>query len=178
MARKTQDFHEVSPDGEPAPTVYTERRNARAEKAEKRSLEELTQSLVSMSPGRLARLNLDEDIVEAVQDLARQGPKPSRARQQLRVQGLLRAHGRGGLQELLEEDSMAAGRDPALRRWQRRLLEGGDEALQDFMARHPEADRQQLRSLARRARGESPAHKRAARKLWALMQDAEAVEEE
>jgi ribosome-associated protein len=44
-------------------------------------------------------------------------------------------------------------------RWRTRLLEEGDPALQEFMQLYPEADRQQLRTLARGAGQESESKK-------------------
>ncbi len=176
MARKPHTFYDPSGDGMSHPSELAERRDARAQKAQKRSLESLCQTLRAMSPARLARLGLDEEIVEAVQDLGRHGRKSSMARQLLRVQGLLRAHGAGRVQDAIDREALGAGQQPHALRWRRALLEGGDPALQEFVAQH-DADRQQLRALVRRARGESPAAKRAARKLLQLVQSATPLEE-
>jgi ribosome-associated protein len=178
MARKPHEYYEPSPDGTREPSVLVERRDARAQKAVKRSLESMTHQLVSMSPGELSGLNLDEEIIDAVQELARQGRKPSRARQQLRVQKLLRAFGSGRLQDRLEGTAQNAGNNRPLERWRRRLIHGDDGDLQAFIDAHPSSDRQQLRSLLRRARGVDEAARKASKRLFQLMKEAEPAAEE
>lgn len=178
MARKPHEYYEPSPDGTREPSVLVERRDARAQRAVKRSLESMTEQLVSMSAGELAGLNLDDEIIEAVQDLARQGRKPSRARQHLRVQKLLRRFGSGRLQDLLEGTAQNAGNNRPLERWRTRLIHGDDGDLQAFIDAHPTSDRQQLRALLRRARGVDEASRKASRRLFQLMKQSEPAGEE
>ena len=62
--------------------------------------------------------------------------------------------------------------------WRDRLLEGGDTALADLLAEHPDADRQQLRTLIRNAAQERaknrPPH--AYRELFRLLRDVLAAD--
>ena len=62
----------------------------------------------------------------------------------------------------------------ALEHWRERLLEEGDDALADFIAEHPRADRQRLRQLARNALEERRRNKppRAFRELFRELRDA------
>ncbi len=58
----------------------------------------------------------------------------------------------------LDHDRAKAHHDAAalhrLEAWRNRLIEEGDAALDELLALHPAADRQQLRQLARNARAE------------------------
>ena len=77
----------------------------------------------------------------------------------------------------LAEDRDSAHRAAAalhhVERWRERLLEEGDEALAEFIAAHPHADRQQLRQLVRNALAERKAGKppHAYRELFRVMRE-------
>ena len=59
--------------------------------------------------------------------------------------------------------------------WRERLLEEGDDALAQFIADHPGADRQQLRQLVRNAMAERKANKppHAFRELFRALREAD-----
>lgn len=61
----------------------------------------------------------------------------------------------------------------ALERWRERLMAEGDAALQALFEAHPQADRQRLRLLVRRARaaGDPAAQRRRARELWRALRE-------
>ena len=143
------------------------RRDAVQNKAEKKALDAVTRRLLALPPSKRAKLELDEDLLDELELLEKQGPKSSRRRQMLRLQGLLRAVDIEALTTKLDDDGGDA--DASLERWRRKLLAGGDEELQAFLDEHPGADRQELRSLVRRARGEGPAAQRAFKRLYQVL---------
>jgi ribosome-associated protein len=61
----------------------------------------------------------------------------------------------------------------ALERWRDRLVEEGDEALEELLVDHPGLDRQRLRQLIRAARREAAEERApaAARKLFRFLRD-------
>ena len=67
------------------------------------------------------------------------------------------------IRRALAHDRDKAHRDTAalhrVESWRERLIDDGDEALGEFLAAHPAADRQHLRQLARNARAERKANK-------------------
>ena len=81
----------------------------------------------------------------------------------------------------LDRDRDLARRETALlhqlEAWRDRLIEHGDEALGELLAAFPNADRQQLRQLARQARIERDQHKplHAYRELFRLLREIAAA---
>jgi ribosome-associated protein len=77
----------------------------------------------------------------------------------------------------LDRDRGLARRETAvlhqLEAWRDRLIDEGDEALGELLVRFPQADRQQLRQLARQARTEREQNKplHAYRELFRLLRE-------
>lgn len=82
------------------------------------------------------------------------------------------------IRDALEAGGEAARREVALMHrveaWRMRLLEEGDAALSEFVAAHPSADAQQLRTLVRNAGEEKKRNKppRAFRELFQAVREA------
>jgi ribosome-associated protein len=148
---------------ERGPSRSQQRRDAAA-------VTELGKQLVEMSRAELDRLGLSEELRDAIKLC--QGLKlRARNRQKRLIGQLLRADDHEGIRARLDvlhaprrED---VAREHAAEAWRSRLLEEGDAALQALVEAHPEADRQQLRALARTARQDPEAArtKRARRDL-------------
>ena len=170
MAKKNRGFTWVREDVNEAPLAPAQRRDIHEERALKSHLKALAQRLVAVKPEQRARLPLDAELLAAVEVLAAQGPKPSRRRQLLRVQRLLRERDLAAVEAALEGGlSAEPGHHPAVVAWQQRLSDDGDAAIQEFIRTHPSADRQQLRALTRQARGEGKAARRAKRSLLQII---------
>ena len=172
MARKKRGFEWMREDQEGEAITHVQRRDQTAARAERRALEDLAQRLVAMPTGRLTKLPLDEETLEALAVLARQGPKSSRRRQLLRVQAHLRPLDIEALEAAIAGATQDTTRLQLLERWRRKLIEGGDDQLQAFVDAHPTADRQRLRALTRQSRGQGPVAARAARRLFQVMKEA------
>lgn len=151
------------------------RDDARRETAFKR----LARRLVDLDPRHLARLQPNEALRAAIQ-LAQAIRSPrARNRQIAVVRQHLRADDADELEvrlhRLLEGKLPASAAAPADERataiaaWQRRLVEGGDPALSEFLAQHSALERhQELRQLLRvidRSGPESPGGRRALDRL-------------
>ena len=171
MAKKNRGFTWVREDVGETPRVPAQRRDIHEERALKASLKTLAQRLVALKAEHRARLPLDAELLEAVEVLAAQGPKPSRRRQLLRVQRLLRERDLEQVEAALCGDFSADPEPrPAVLSWLQRLHNSGDESIQVFISTHPGANRQQLRTLSRQARGEGKAAQRAKRNLLRLIE--------
>jgi ribosome-associated protein len=116
---------------------------------------ELADELAKGKHATLPDPPFDETLREAIAD-AQRFLKNARSRQLRRVAQLLR--GAGTMDELraaVEGRTPTARAKQALERrcedWRTRLIEQGDPALAEFIAGHPDADRQRLRQLARQA---------------------------
>lgn len=79
------------------------------------------------------------------------------------------AVGLGGAARTAKDDAMLA-----LEGQRARLLDGGDEALEELLSAHPQLDRQQLRQLLRQARKDGGRGK-AYKKLFAILREVSGV---
>lgn len=131
---------------------------------------QLGMALTELSDRLLARLDLPEEVLDkvvsarAIRELA---PK-SRALRLVRI--ALRAVDAGNIQNKLRDlheaprPSQKAALANPLDAWQERLLAGGEEVLTELLRAFPDADRRQLRQLARNARTATEAGRAASMK--------------
>ncbi|MFN4324806.1 MAG: ribosome biogenesis factor YjgA [Azonexus sp.] len=138
-----EDFTEDT--GHPSKTKQKEAMHA---------LRDLGAELVELSVGQLKRINLPENIFEAVRDCQKITAHGARRRQIQYLGKLMRdvddAPIRAGLAMLRGESSAETARLHRLERFRARLLE--DEAvLAEIAAQWPSVDLQQLRTLRRNA---------------------------
>ncbi len=128
-------------------------------KRDSHALQDLGEALVALPPSRLAAVELPERLREAVQAFLVTRSHEGRRRQMQFIGRLMRgldvepirlavlAHERGQAQDALALHEAE--------RWRAELI-ARDEAMTDWLRQHPAADAQQLRTLVRNARKESP----------------------
>jgi ribosome-associated protein len=108
--------------------------------------------LVKQSDKTLAKLNLPEDALHAVQE-TRRIENPSARKRSLRlVRTALRAMDVEELRRRIEDLAYAAPKSEqqlSAERWAARLVDGGESELSAFVEAHPAADRQRFRALVR-----------------------------
>lgn len=143
----------------------------------------MAEALARMSPAQLARVPLDEELRAEVERTRAVTSHIARKRQQQFLAKQMRKLGEeelAAIRAALVDDRTRAVREAAalhqLERWRERLLDGGDEALADFIAEHPAIDRQQLRQLIRNACAERKAGRapHASRELFRLLREQQA----
>lgn len=135
----------------------------RAENTKEDRLKQLAQTLVDLKPGQLGRLQLDDELLEAVQHAQALGDRRAQSRQI----GVVRQHLRtqaDGTKALSERvAALKAGMLPSLpppaappqagneqqELWLERFVNEGDPALEEFFVAYPEVDRQVLRQGTR-----------------------------
>lgn len=115
--------------------------------------------LVDLPERQLAAVPMPDELRELVRESRRITAQIARKRQ---LQFLAKAMRREDedvldtIRSTLEKDRDQTRRETAelhrLEAWRERLLDGGDEALAEFLDQHPDADRQLLRQLVRNAR--------------------------
>ena len=141
---------------------------------------ELGERLVGMTPAQLEKLPLPDHLLPHIRDAQRITSHIARKRQLAFLAKQMRREDDDTLDAI--RDAMDAGGEAARQEtallhraetWRDRLLEGGDNALAELLAEHPDADRQQLRTLIRNAAQERaknrPPH--AYRELFRLLRD-------
>jgi len=160
------------------------RTDARTErKTEEARLARLAKALVDMSPKQRLRLDLPDGLADALDEASRM-PNARALARQLRV---VRRELRDGDVEAVESDvhrllnprpratdtppsSSPSSKDP-IEVWVDQLVD--DESIEAFMAEHPHADRQRLRTLLRNHSKAPPkAAKRARLALDAALREA------
>lgn len=132
-------------------------------KREMLELQALGEQLVWLGPEQLKRIEMPEDLREAV--LLAKGLKRGEAlRRQLQYIGALMRGAdsepiRKAVDDLLGSQRAEARMFHAMEEWRDRLLQGDESSLEAFVERYPHADRQRLRQLILNARKEIQANK-------------------
>ncbi|MEW5834866.1 MAG: ribosome biogenesis factor YjgA [Pseudomonadota bacterium] len=147
----------------------------------------LATQLVEMVPSKLAKLELPDDVRDEIANVRRISSHIARKRQLGFLAKLMRRHDEatfdavraalGENREKQRQETAAMHRLESLR--ERLLGDDGDAALSELADRHPELDRQHLRSLVRQARIEKNTPNkppRAYREIFQLLKELEAGE--
>jgi ribosome-associated protein len=142
----------------------------------------LAETLAALSEAELSRIPLDDELREEVRRTRAVTSHIARKRQNQFLAKQIRKLDEEAVEAIryaLSVDREKAHRETAamhrLETWRERLLGEGDEALAQFIADHPDADRQQLRQLVRNAIAERKANKppHAYRELFRALRDAD-----
>ncbi|MGN6481176.1 ribosome biogenesis factor YjgA [Luteibacter sp.] len=147
----------------------------------------LANQLVELPPSRIPKLNLPEDIIDEIGRTRKVTAHIARKRQMAYLAKLMRRHGdeafadaRAALGEDRDRQRQEAAHMHRLEAAREKLLEGGDSAMGELFDKHPELDRQHLRSLVRQARAEREANKplHAFREIYRILKELEAASDE
>jgi len=140
------------------------------------ALQALAEQMVTLPRAELERLELGEATWVAIDETARIKDRRALRRHYKRIANCLARENTEPLQDLLDARDQkareASTRHHQLERWRARLIDEGDAALTEFLDAHPQADRQQLRTLVRAAQRDSERGKPdAPRKLFRLLRE-------
>lgn len=150
-------------------------------KRDKQALQALAERLVAMPRAELLRLNLSEATWAAIDETPRIKDHRALGRHWKRIANLLEREDRHAVHALVdqaeERERQATARHHCLERWRERLITEGDGALSDFLAEHPDTDRQQLRTLVRAAqRDQERGRPEAPRRLFRFLRETLEIE--
>jgi ribosome-associated protein len=149
-------------------------------KRQAHALQDLGEALLELPDERLATLPMSDTLLDAVRELKRTRSHEGRRRQMQYVGKLMRQADTEPLREAVAalqlgraQDSLALHR---AERWRDELVTD-DDALTRWVAKHPQSDAQQLRSLVRAARKDAATppeqrHGRAFRELFQFIKQA------
>ncbi|MFC4764489.1 ribosome biogenesis factor YjgA [Dyella koreensis] len=169
-----------NPEHDYGPTRTQQRRDALA-------VLELAGQLVELPASRLAKLDLPDDVRREIDNTRKITAHIARKRQLGFLAKVMRRHENevfdgvraalGENRERQRQETAAMHRLEATR--DRLLADNDDNALSELIAKHPQIDRQHLRSLIRQARTEKEANKppRAYREIFQLLKDLAASED-
>lgn len=144
-------------------------------KQQSHELQKLGLALAELSDARLARVQLPERLLDAIEQYRDTRTHEGRRRQLQYVGKLMREVDPEPLREAVAEAKLGSARDTLLlheaERWRDALL-ADDEALTRWLQQHADCDAQRLRSLIRAARRENaaPAEQRNPRSARELFQ--------
>lgn len=150
-------------------------------KREMHALQQLGETLIAMTPTERSRFPLSDDLLRAIDETARIRSHEGRRRHMQYVGKLMRKEDLEAIQSQFDAiENEREQRDHAfhrLEKWRDRLIDEGDDAVDQFMNDYPDADRQTLRQLVRNARREREQSKppTSARKLFKHLRDSAAL---
>ncbi len=142
-----------------APDPFSKSRDKR----EAEHLQKIGQALIALPASQLANIPLPETLLAAIQ-LAHTLKSNEAKRRHLQYIGkLMREVDAEPIERELSNLKMAHARKTKefhlVEEWRERLIKEGDSAVQIFIADYPQADRQQLRQLVRKAQHDRKAEK-------------------
>lgn len=176
------NLHRHPPEYEPEGDNQSDDERHVSKSQRKRDVEALQNmgtELLELSPGRLRKMDLPEDLLAALLECQRITSNGALRRQRQFIGKLMRNVDAGQIAAQLasikgESDAVKA-KFHALENWRARLLEDAD-ALTHWMTRHPGSDAQQLRQLIRNARREAELGKppKSSRELFRVLREISA----
>jgi ribosome-associated protein len=133
----------------PDPLSKTQRKNAMLE------LQKLGEALIKLSAAQLAKIDLPEDLLEAVQ-IAHKLKTHEAIRRHLQLIGKKMRHidAEGIRLAVMQVTFTNEQRTQAfhqIEEWRDKLISGGDDAIQELLVLYPDADRQHIRQLIRKS---------------------------
>lgn len=162
--------------------VEIEEKSKSQVKREMLALQALGAELVAMPAVQLAKVPMSEKLRDNIELCQRITAHGGRDRQLQFIGRIMRDEEMEPLHQALEDIRFSAKKQAqkfhVLERWRERLIADGDSALSDYLVEHPDADRQQLRTLIRQAQKEAKENKApsAARELFKVLRGLQEID--
>ncbi len=153
-------------------------------KRELAELQKLVVEIIALGEGERGRLDLDEKFLAGVHRASAMKASSGRNREIKYLTKLLQKRNLEQIRNWFETRNSKHSEENrhfhALEKWRDRLIDQGDEALQQYLEQYPHTDRQQIRTLIRSAIKEKNTGKPAGagRKLFRLLRENSAETEE
>ena len=169
---------ELTPDEDVSSPLSKTKRKAAMD-----ALQDIGQELVALPKDKLAKLNLPETLLDAVNEAKRITANGATRRQMQYIGRLMREIDTTPIIDQLQRWEGKHTAENAhfhqLERWRTRLLED-EGVLSEFIQHYPAVDSQQLRALIRNARREHAANKppKSSRELFKLLREIVEAEPE
>ena len=141
--------------GDPSPIELLTRPSKTRMKQLSHELQALGEALVELPLDRIEAMPLPESLLEAIRELRRTRSHEGRRRQMQFIGKLMRTVDAEPIREAVAQMQLGRAQDSLAlheaERWRAELI-ASDDAATRWIAAHPDADAQQLRSLVRSAR--------------------------
>ena len=132
-------------------------------KRDNQELRDMAEKLVLLAKSQLEKFTLDDSLNAAIKEARRLKNLDARRRQIQYIAKILRNIDVGeinhSLEKLNHQSQTFRQHFAKLEEWRDRFINEGNNAIEDFIAQYPEADRQQLRNLQRQASREKSQNK-------------------
>jgi ribosome-associated protein len=144
-------------------------------KRDAHAIKSLASELIKLKPSQLAKIPLEDDLLEAIQEAQGMNSHGARRRQLQYSAKLIRRIDTDAITEALDRLKSGSKRLTAgehrVESWRDHLLENGDAALAKLIQGYSELDAQTIRQLVRNAQREQKLGKAplSARKLYRLL---------
>lgn len=149
-----------SPDDDGLAAADFDRPSKTQRKKASHDLQDLGEALVALPESRLAELEIDETLRDAIHEYKRTRTHEGKRRQMQYIGKLMRRTDPEPLREAVAAMQLGRAKDALAlheaERWRTELI-AADDALTRWTAGHPDSDLQQLRSLVRAARKDAAA---------------------
>lgn len=172
-------MHPDLPEDPDHDAEYDDFKSKSQRKREVEALQDMGKALVELSKDTLMKMDLPEDLRGAVLEAKRITSHGAIRRQMQYIGKVMRgvdAEAIGAQLAAIRGESDAAKAEfHALERWRERLI-ADDNAVTEWLGRHPGADAQKLRQLVRNARKEAELGKppKSSRELFRLLRETRA----
>jgi ribosome-associated protein len=138
------------------PDSLPDRESKTSRKKQMLALQDLGKVLVELPAPQLAKIPLESPLAEAIAE-ARILKSHEAKRRQLQYIGKLMRHVdleliQEALDKVLRKDTLNKAKFHQVERWRDKLIAEGDETLQIFSEKFPQADHQRMRQLIRNAK--------------------------
>ena len=149
-------------------------------KREMTELQKIGEELVSLPPGKLAKIPMPELLEEAVMLARRLKNREGKRRQMQYIGKIMRNVDSQEIQQKLasfHHQSQSFRQElHRLEQWRDRLIAEGDTAISELLLESPDIDRQHLRQLIRQANKEASQNKppSASRKIFKYLRESNA----
>lgn len=119
------------------------------------ALQKMGESLTKLTPDQLAKMDLPENLLTAIQHSKSLTSNEAKRRQLQYIGKLMREIDPESIKQTLKHiqsiHEMNTVQFQQAEQWRTKLIEHGDDALNYFLNDHPKSDRQKLRQLIRKA---------------------------
>lgn len=133
----------------PDPLSKTQRKNAMLD------LQKLGEALIALSESQLTQIPLEDVLLEAIRFARTLKTHESKRRQLQYIGKIMRKIDpeaiRAALKKIQYSKDQGVAQLHKIEEWRAQLISGGDEALHKLLQSYPQADRQYLRQLIRKA---------------------------
>jgi len=120
------------------------------------ALQRIGESLMKLNESQLSAIDLPESLLTAIQHAKSLTSNEAKRRQLQYIGKIMREIDHKNIQLSLKRIQLGHKKSTVqfhqTEQWRDKLISAGDDALNYFLSEHPEAERQQLRQLTRKAK--------------------------